>query len=62
MMEAKGGGMIGRPPKKSFPSKDNPRPPVKIEVKRNEGNTVDILNNIPVVKKAKKKPKKINFE
>ena len=62
MMEAKGGGIIGRPPKKSFPSKDNPRPPVKIEVKRNEGNTVDILNNIPVVKKAKKKPKKINFE
>ena len=35
---------------------------VKIEHTRNEGDTVEIINNIQVMKVAKKKPKKINFE
>ena len=64
MMEAKGGGMIGRPgtygpgPR----SNTNNEPTIKIEHTRNEGNTVDLLNNIKVSKTVKKKPKKINFE
>ena len=36
--------------------------PVQIEHTRNEGDTVDMLNNIQVQKVAKKKPKKVNFE
>jgi len=35
---------------------------VKIEHTRNEGDTVDIINNIQVGKTTKKKPKKVNFE
>ena len=36
--------------------------PVQIEHTRNEGDTVEILNNIQVQKTAKKKPRKINFD
>ena len=35
--------------------------PVQIEHTRNEGDTVEIINNIQVQKATKKKPKKINF-
>ena len=36
--------------------------PIQIEHTRNEGDTVDMLNNIQVQKAVKKKPKKVNFE
>ena len=36
--------------------------PVQIEHTRNEGDTVEIINNIQVRKTVKKKPKKINFQ
>ena len=36
--------------------------PVQIEHTRNEGDTVEIINNIQVRKAVKKKPKKINFQ
>ena len=64
MMEAKGGGMIGRPGTYGPGPKGNTNnePAIKIEHTRNEGNTVDLLNNIKVSKTVKKKPKKINFE
>ena len=35
--------------------------PVQIEHTRNEGDTVEIINNIQVQKATKKKPKKVNF-
>ena len=63
MMETKGGGMIGRPDTQGgASSKVNTEKPIKIEVTRNEGNTVELLNNIKVAKVVKKKPKKVNFE
>ena len=64
MMEAKGGGMIGRPGTYGPGPRGNTNnePAIKIEHTRNEGNTVDLLNNIKVSKTVKKKPKKINFE
>ena len=63
MMETKGGGMKGRPATQGrTSSKGNTEKPIKIEVTRNEGNTVELLNNIKVAKVVKKKPKKVNFE
>ena len=64
MMEAKGGGMIGRPGTYGPGPRGNTNnePTIKIEQTRNEGNTVDLLNNIKVSKTVKKKPKKVNFE
>ena len=49
-----------------FPAKNNSEKPlgekpVQIEHTRNEGDTVEIINNIQVQKATKKKPKKINF-
>ena len=61
MMEAKGGGIMGKAPT-SKNNLGNSEKTVKIEHVRNEGNTVDLLSNIKVTKVAKKKPKKINFE
>ena len=61
MMEAKGGGIMGKAPT-SKNNLGNSEKIVKIEHVRNEGNTVDLLSNIKVTKVAKKKPKKINFE
>ena len=61
MMEAKGGGIMGKAPT-SKNNQGNSEKTVKIEHVRNEGNTVDLLSNIKVTKVAKKKPKKINFE
>ena len=59
MMEAKGGGMLGgRPQNKGA---GNTEKNVKIEHTRNEGNTVDLLNNITLTKGIKKKPKKVDF-
>ena len=69
MMGGGGGGMgmgMGRPaPPKGAAATSASAPgekPVQIEHTRNEGDTVDIINNIQVQKKAKKKPKKINFD
>ena len=70
MMGGGGGGMgmgmgMGRPapPKGAAAPTSSPgEKPVQIEHTRNEGDTVDIINNIQVQKKAKKKPKKINFD
>ena len=59
MMEAKGGGILGgRPQNKGA---GNTEKNVKIEHTRNEGNTVDLLNNITLTKGNKKKPKKVDF-
>ena len=57
-------GMGGRPaaPKGSAAVGDPGEKPVQIEHTRNEGDTVDMLNNIQVGKTVKKKPKKVNFE
>ena len=62
MMEAKGGGMIGKPLSETKNSTGNTEKSVKIEQTKNEGNTVELLNNIKITKVAKKKPRKINFE
>ena len=62
MMEAKGGGMIGKPLSETKNSTGNIEKSVKIEQTKNEGNTVELLNNIKITKVAKKKPRKINFE
>ena len=62
MMEAKLGGMKGHLASKNKNSTGNQENTVKVEQIKNEGNTIEILNNIKVTKVAKKKPKKINFE
>lgn len=57
------GGMMGMGrPAGSSSSNTGGEKQVKIEHTRNEGDTVDIINNIQVGKTTKKKPKKINFE
>ena len=64
MMEAKGDGMLKRQAAyRPGPNTNrNSEPAIKIELTRNEGNTVDLLSNIKVSKTVKKKPKKVNFE
>ena len=62
MMEAKLGGMKGHLASNNKNSTGNQENTVKVEQIKNEGNTIEILNNIKVTKVAKKKPKKINFE
>ena len=57
------GGMMGMGrPAGSSSSNPGGEKQVKIEHTRNEGDTVEIINNIQVGKTTKKKPKKINFE
>ena len=57
------GGMMGMGrPAGSSSSNIGGEKQVKIEHTRNEGDTVEIINNIQVGKTTKKKPKKINFE
>ena len=65
MMGGMGGGMgMGRPAPRGSTSVQGEKgeKPVQIEHTKNEGDTVDILNNIQVQKQVKKKPKKINFD
>ena len=60
-----GGGMMGmggRPAPKGASTYAPGEKPVQIEHTRNEGNTIDIINNIQVGQNSKKKPTKINFE
>ena len=61
-----GGGKIGMGGAKPLGPKTSPsapeEKPIKIEHVRNEGDTVNIINNIQVGKTVKKKPKKINFQ
>ena len=60
-----GGGMMGmggRPAPRGSASAAPGEKPVQIEHTRNEGDTVEIINNIQVRKTVKKKPRKINFE
>ena len=60
-----GGGKImgmGRPAPRGSAGLQPGEKPVQIEHTRNEGDTVDIINNIQVQKQVKKKPKKINFD
>ena len=66
MMGGMGGGMgMGRPAPRGPSGGASPaapgEKPVQIEHTRNEGDTVEIINNIQVQKTAKKKPKKVNF-
>ena len=69
MMGGGGGGMgmgmgMGRPAPRGPAGGGGAAPgekPVQIEHTRNEGDTVEIINNIQVQKATKKKPKKINF-
>ena len=66
MMGGMGGGMgMGRPAPRGPSGGVSPaapgEKPVQIEHTRNEGDTVEIINNIQVQKTAKKKPKKVNF-
>ena len=60
-----GGGMgmgMGRPaPRGPAGSAAPGEKPVQIEHTRNEGDTVEIINNIQVQKATKKNPKKVNF-
>ena len=61
-----GGGMMGMGRPAGAPRGSAAVPgeekPVQIEHTRNEGDTVDIINNIQVRKAIKKKPKKISFQ
>jgi hypothetical protein len=53
-----GGARMGPRASASIPQEK----PVQIEHTRNEGDTVNIINNIQVAKTTKKKPKKVNFQ
>ena len=64
MMGGMGGAPMGmgRPAPRGSAAVVPGEKPVQIEHIRNEGDTVDMLNNIQVGKTVKKKPKKITFE
>ena len=62
MIEARGGNMMKRQSGGGISSTGNNEKTVKIEHTRNEGNTVDLINNIKIAKVTKKKPKKVNFQ
>ena len=61
MMEVRGGNIMKRQSGSGISSSGNNEKTVKIEHIRNEGNTVDLINNIKITKVTKKKPKKVNF-